>query len=117
MFIAKNKKEFDEFSQQKKCVAFGESGIMYMGEPEPIPGHYYLHVSKQDLTNNQISHLRKILEPEFSDEEIMLKYDNSEQFFDVGSNEDARRVWKKLKELFIESHIKNKKITHKDNRC
>ena len=111
---ANDEQEFEDLARSNKCVAFEESGIMFMGTPEPIPRHYYLQIPEQNLTNQQITKLRNIIEPELSEEEVMLKYDNnSEQFVDIGSHEDARLVWKKLKAISVESHLNSRKLTRK----
>ena len=113
VYKAKDEEEFDVLAEQEKCVAYGNSGIMYMGEPEPIPRHYFLEVPKQDLTNCQISSLKNIIEPLLCEEEVMLKYDGTDRVVDIGSYEDARLVWKKLKSISVESHLNSKKLTRK----
>lgn len=112
VYRAKDEEDFDALAKQEKCIAYGDSEIMYMGEPEPIPLHYFLEIPNQDLTNSQISSLKNIIEPELSDEEVMLKYD-SKQIVDIGKYEEARLVWKKLKSISVESHLSSKKLTKK----
>ncbi|MEP1740412.1 MAG: hypothetical protein ABJI60_11755 [Kangiellaceae bacterium] len=113
VYRARDEDDFNSLARQDKCVAYGDSGIVYMGEPEPIPLHYFVEIPEQDLSNSQISNLKKIIEPELSDEEVMLKYDGTKRVIDIGNYEDARLVWKKLKGISVESHLNSKKLTRK----